>query len=65
MIEVAGRGPGAVSLVSLATSPRRGYSLGLAPSHLPPWHDGAGEAAAGFVLLHLFFFFFLLKPLKN
>lgn len=57
MIEAAGRGPGAVSLVSLATSPRRGYGLGLAPSHLPPWHDGAGEAAAGFVLLRLFFFF--------
>lgn len=61
MIEVAGKGPGAVALASLATSPRRGDCLGLAPSHLPPWHDGAGEAAAGFVLLHLSFFFLFLS----
>lgn len=64
MIEVAGKGPGAVALASLATNPRRGDSLGLGPSHLPPWHDGAGEAAAGFVLLHLSLFSFF-KPLKN
>lgn len=60
MTEVAGKKPGAVALASLATSPRRGE----ASSHLPPWPDGAEEAAAGFVLLHLSFFFFF-KLLKN
>lgn len=64
MIEEGRRGPGAVSPVSLTTSLRRGDSLGLSPSHLPPWHDGAGQAADGYFLLRLLVLF-LFKPLKN
>lgn len=60
MAGVAGKGPRAIALAPLATSPRRGDKPGAGPLvSTPPWHNGAGEkAAAGFVLLRFCLFFF-------
>lgn len=60
MAGVAARGPGAIALAPLATSPRKGDRLRLSPLSAPPWHNRAGgKATSGFCCIFVFFFFFL------
>ena len=61
MAGVAGRGPGAIALAPLATSPRRGDRPGLAPSCLPPHGTTELEEKRPLALFCCVVFFFFLN----